>query len=172
MVEYISHDCHIIYLRNMNHLVYIIIDSTILLFCCFEQDQRVIYIPINEIEIPNFMYEDQIYFNITDQSIVSTNHYSDWDLGLESSEDGFHIILNYARYMYAGNTYRTDFQNIKSNVASVMAFDASTGNLDSTILSEWADFSDQQNPVYSNYVYILDRGKNEQGDEECEDERP
>jgi len=165
MEGFILHDYHTIYLNKMKHIVYIIIALSILLSGCFEEDERIIPIPINEIEIPNSMYEYQTYFNISNQSVVATHHYSDWDLGFESGENGFHIILNYARYMYAGNTYRTDFQNIKSNVASTMAFDASSGELDSTILNDWADFTDPANPICNEYVYILDRGKNEQGDE-------
>jgi hypothetical protein len=111
------------------------------------------------------MYEYQTYYSIVNQSIVSYYHYSEWDLGFESSKDGYHIILNYARFMYAGNTYETDFSSIKSNIVGEMLFDNSSGNLDSTVLINWADFIDPENPVFNEYVYIIDRGKNESGEE-------
>lgn len=132
---------------------------------CFEEDERIIPIEIEEIEIPYSIYEYQTYYSISNQEIVNYNDFSDWDLGFESSEDGYHIILNYARYMYAGNTFKTDFSNIKSNIAGKMFFDHSSGNLDSTVFVDWADFSDPANPVFNEYVYIIDRGKDESGEE-------
>ena len=149
----------------MKKFVFILVVILLALSSCFEDDERIIPFPIDEIEISYSMYEYQTYFNISNQTIVSTNYYSDWDLGFESKKDGYHIILNYARFMYAGNTYETDFLNIKANIAAEMIFDASSGNLDSTALKDWVDLSDPDNPVFNRYVYIIDRGKNEAGDE-------
>lgn len=149
----------------MRNTIYIIILLSILSSGCFKEDERIVPIPIDEIDIPYSMYEYQTYFNISEQSIVSSHHYTDWDLGFESSKEGYHIILNYARYMYAGNTFETDFLSVKSNIVAEMAFDASSGNLDSTVLNDWADFSDPENPIFNEYVYIIDRGKNESGEE-------
>jgi len=156
---------HIISLNNMKKIIYILTVLSIFLTSCFEDDERIIPIPIDEIDIPYSMYEYQTYFNISEQAIVSSHSYTDWDLGFESTKDGYHIILNYARYMYAGNTFETDFLSVKSNIAAEMEFDASSGNLDSTVLNDWADFSDPENPIFNEYVYIIDRGKNEAGEE-------
>lgn len=150
-------------MKRVNYLG--IIFAIFSLTSCFEDDYRIIPLPIEQIEIPYSMYEYQTYYSISNQEIVNYNYFADWDLGFESSADGYHIILNYARYMYAGNTFKTDFSNIKSNIASKMTFDHSSGNLDSTVLADWADFTDPENPVFSNYVYIIDRGKDESGDE-------
>ncbi len=166
MEEYILCVYHTIFLSNMRRIFYIsLILTGLFLTSCFKDDEQIIPFEIDEIEIPYSMYEYQTYFSITDQSIVSQHHYSDWDVGFESSKDGYHIILNYARYMYAGNTFETDFYSVKSNMASEMFFDNSSGNLDSTALIDWADFSDTDNPVFNEYVYIIDRGKNESGEE-------
>ena len=132
---------------------------------CFEEDERIVPIPINEIQIPYSMYEYQTYYSITNNSIVSYNSYSDWDLGFESSKNGYHIILNSSRFMYAGNTFETDFSSVNANIASKMLFDNSSGNLDSTVLKDWADFTDPDNPIFNQYVYIIDRGKDELGGE-------
>lgn len=139
---------------------------SLLVSSCFKEDEQIIPIPIVQVEIPYSMYEYQTYYSITNQSIVSSNSYSDWDLGFESAKDGFHIILNTARYMYAGNTYKTDFYSVTTKTAaSEMLFDNSNGDLDSTVFIDWADYSDVNNPVFSQYVYIIDRGKDEQGEE-------
>lgn len=154
------------FLNNMKYIFYLNLILIILfLNACFEDDEKIIPIFIEEVEIPYSMYEYQTYFNIAEQSVVSHHNYSDWDLGFESSKDGSHIILNYARFMYAGNTFETDFYSVKSNIANKMFFDNSSGNLDSTVIKDWAEFSDPQNPVYSGNVYIIDRGKNELGEE-------
>ena len=138
----------------------------LLLTSCFEKDEYIVprELPYEEQNIPYSMYEFQTYYSISDQSIVSHHDYEDWDLGFESKKNGYHIILNYARFMYAGNTYKTDFQNIKSVSETSMDFDASTGNLDSTVLNDWVNLSNPENPVFNQYVYIIDRGKNESGD--------
>jgi len=46
-----------------------------------------------------------------------------------------------------------------------MLFDNSSGNLDSTVFIDWVDFTDSENPIFSKNVYIVDRGKNELGEE-------
>ncbi|MFC2151598.1 HmuY family protein [Bacteroidota bacterium] len=150
---------------NRNIQYFILFITTIFIVGCFEEDERILPIEIDEIDIPYSMYEYQTYYSITDQSIVSYHNYSDWDLGFESSENGYHIILNYARFMYAGNTFSKDFYSIETNIANEMSFDHSSGNLDSTILSDWTIFSDPKNPEFTENVYIIDRGKNELGEE-------
>ena len=166
MEEFILHVYRTIFLSNMKNIFYLsLILIGLSVTSCFKDDERIIPVDIDEVEIPYTMYEYQTYFSITDQSIVSYHHYLDWDLGFESSKDGYHIILNYARYMYAGNTFETNFSSVKSNIASEMFFDNSSGNLDSTVLINWADFTDSDNPVSNEYVYIIDRGKNESGEE-------
>jgi hypothetical protein len=142
----------------------IIIILALGLTSCFDEDGYVIEpIPIQEVKIPYSMYEYQTYFKISSSEIVAHNLYSDWDLGFESTENGWHIILNSSRFMYAGNTGLSDFEAINTNLADTMIFDASSGNLDSTAIDNWADFSDPQNPVFPKNVYIINRGKDEEG---------
>jgi len=166
MGDFILPDYHIIFLNRMKKIFYISLLFICILFSsCFEDDERVIPIEIDEIVIPYSMYDYQTYYSISNQSIISYHNIEEWDLGFESSENGYHIILNSARYMYAGNTYETDFNSVNKNNTVEMLFDQSSGDLDSTVLNDWADLSDSEYPVFNEYVYIIDRGKNEQGEE-------
>jgi len=135
---------------------------------CFKEDDYVfepipIVITSIELKCPYSMYEDQTYINLFDTTIVGHNNYADWDLGFESSPSGHHIILNSSKFMYAGNTEQTDFASITSNITSTMIFDRSSGNLDSTAIGNWCDFSDPINPIFPKKVYIINLGVDENG---------
>jgi len=143
-------------------ILFIILSIT--LTSCIDEDDYVIKpIALPEIKIPYSMYEYQIYFNLADTQIIEHNYYANWDLGFESTSAGFHIILNSSKFMYAGNAGITDFSSITSNVADTMMFDRSSGNLDSTAIGNWADFTDAMNPVFNKNVYIINRGVDENG---------
>lgn len=147
-------------------ILYIFIVIT--LNSCFKEDDFVIK-PIKIVTTsivlknPYSMYEEQAYFNLNDTLGVAHNNYASWDLGFESSPSGFHIILNTSKFMYAGNTELTDFTSITTNVASSMIYDRSSGNLDSTAIGNWGDFSDPLNPVFPKKVYIINLGVDENG---------
>ncbi|NVO10890.1 MAG: HmuY family protein [Bacteroidales bacterium] len=148
--------------------IFIIIFSAFALTSCFDENSFVIKpIPTPatniEVKIPFSMYEYQTFYNLMDSVVVSHNNYADWDLGFEASSSGYHIILNASKFMYAGNTGITDFNSVISNTAATMIFDNSNGNLDSTAIGNWADFTNPSNPVFFNKVYIINRGVNEDG---------
>ncbi len=133
---------------------------------CFDENGYVIQpIQIEEVKIPYSMYDYQTYFKLSSSQIVSHNSYTDWDLGFESSPDGWHIILNSSRFMYAGNTLITDFESVKTISVDTMIFDASSGNLDSTAVGKWGDFTNAQTPTFPKLVYIINRGKDELGND-------
>ncbi len=151
----------------MNRLfLYILIAIT--LSSCFKEDDYVIE-PIRFeitsilLKSPISMYEEQAYINLYDTAIVGHNNYADWDLGFESSSTGYHIILNSSKFMYAGSTEQTDFASVTSNIASTMLFDRSSGNLDSTAIGNWCDFSNPLNPIFPKKVYIINLGVDENG---------
>ena len=54
-------------------------------------------IQINQIELSND-YRHQVFYDLGSNSIISDNLKTDWDLGFESSNDGYHIILNSSTY--------------------------------------------------------------------------
>ncbi|HKK42696.1 MAG TPA: HmuY family protein [Bacteroidales bacterium] len=135
----------------------------LLLTGCFPKDKMVTPRNIEIVEIPYSIYENQVWFNLSNKSIVSSNSYLDWDLGFESDGTGHHIILNSAKFMHAGNTQSTDFYGITSNVCDTMTFDSSDGDLNKTAIGDWADFKDPSNPVFPGNVYIIDLGSDNSG---------
>ncbi len=137
---------------------------TLTLSSCFDENSYVITpVPIVDVKIPYSIYTDQTYFSLFDTLVISHNNYADWDLGFESTTNGYHIILNTSRFMYAGNTELTSFTTVTTNSADTMMYDKSSGNLDSTAIGNWADFSNALNPVFPKKVYIIDRGVDESG---------
>ncbi len=132
---------------------------------CIDEDSYIIDpVPIPEITIPYNINENQTYFNLHDTLIVQNNRDESWDLGFEASSSGYHVILNYSKFMFAKNTNSTDFYGITTNtVSGSMEFDNSNGDLNSTAIGNWADFSDPLNPIFYKKVYIIDRGKNIEG---------
>jgi len=136
---------------------------SVLLTGCFPKDKIVTPRDIDIFEIPYSIYENQVWFNLHDMSVISYNSYLDWDLGFESDSTSHHIILNSSKIMHAGNTGSTDFAGITTNICDTMLFDSSTGNLDMTAIGDWADFSDPKNPVYPGHVYIIDLGADNSG---------
>lgn len=131
---------------------------------CFNEDDFAIEpIPIPEIKIPNSINTYQSFFRLQDTIIVSYFSNADWDLGFESTPSGYHVILNTSKFMFAGNTGLTDFSSVTSNVADTMIFDTSSGNIDSTAIGKWADFSNPLTPIYPKNVYIINRGTSESG---------
>ncbi len=134
-----------------------------LLTGCFPEDRQVVPLDIDIIEIPYSMYENQIWYNLKDMSVVSYNSFLDWDLGFESDSSGHHIILNSSRFMYAGNTGSTDFYGVTVNICDTMIYDNSNGDLNNTAIGNWADFTDPGNPEYPKNVYIINLGSDNNG---------
>lgn len=101
-------------------------------------------------------YKWQLYFDLKTNKVVGKNLKTSWDLGFETSESGYHVVLNAAKFMFARNTNQTDF----SLVTDTNGFyynrkcDVTSGNIDSTAIGNW--------PAVSS-VYIIDRGYNETG---------
>ncbi|HXH19338.1 MAG TPA: HmuY family protein [Chitinophagales bacterium] len=107
-------------------------------------------------------YEKQFFFDLETNQIVSSNYKKDWDLGFECGLEGYHIILNSSKLMFAWNTETTDFGTITGIEGAVWKWDAASGNLDSTAIGEWGDYTDGNVNSY-NKVYIIDRGKDATG---------
>jgi hypothetical protein len=142
----------------------------ILLFAltsCFEED---VMVPphdpgdlmVGKVELTE-TYKYQVFFDLETNSTVKQNLISEWDLGFETSDSGWHVILNTSKMMLAGNTGTTDFETVKSSSGLTMNFDPSHGNLDSTAIGNWYNL-DGGNPVSLENVYVIDRGTDENYD--------
>jgi hypothetical protein len=150
----------------MRHLV----TYLILLFAltsCFEEDEMVPPHDPGDLTVGNVelseTYKYQVFYDFETNTGVKQNLISEWDLGFETADSGWHIILNTSKMMLAGNTGKTDFENVKSKGGIEMNFDPSHGNLDSTAIGNWYTFSEDK-PVSLGYVYIIDRGTDENFD--------
>jgi hypothetical protein len=99
----------------------------------------------------NSDYRYQIYFDLKTNSIVGQNLKTIWDLGFETSENGYRVVLNSSKVMYVYNTGSTNFVSVTdtSGFSAGKKFDAPSGNLDSTAIGNWQGTS---------AIYIIDRG--------------
>jgi hypothetical protein len=104
-----------------------------------------------------------VFYDFETNSSIKQNLISEWDLGFETSDSGWHVILNTSKMMLAGNTGKTDFASVKNSDGLDMNFDPSHGNLDSTAIGNWYKLSDGK-PVSLEYVYMVDRGTDENGE--------
>ncbi len=101
-------------------------------------------------------YKWQIYFDLATNSVVGENLKVKWDLGFETSVDGYHVVLNTAKLMYAYPTGKTDFVAVAdtNGITENHIWDEASGNLDSTAIGDWRNKGE---------VYIIDRGYNPLG---------
>lgn len=93
-------------------------------------------------------YRYQAYFDVESNTFVKQNLKTEWDLGFESEENGWHVILNAANAMSVSRVSNT-FNNVTDTAGVSWNWDATSGNLDSTAIGDWQN---------DNYVYILNRG--------------
>lgn len=94
-------------------------------------------------------YANQLFYNLEDKKVVSKNNREIWDLGFESSADGFHVVLNGAKLMAAAKTSATNLADVTSDADAAWAWDMPSGNFDSTAIGDWRT---------DHAVYIIDRG--------------
>jgi len=104
------------------------------------------------------LYKYQVYFNLRTNAEVGRNLKTAWDLGFETSADGFHVVLNGAASVFAMATEKTDFAQVETSDTAGFAankkWDTYTGSLDSTAFGDWRIVKP---------VYIIDRGLDEKG---------
>jgi hypothetical protein len=140
----------------------------LLLTSCFKEDEKIKPhdpgdVKTVAIELTN-NYRYQVYFDLGSGAAVSTNLKKEWDLGFDCTEKGWEIILNTSNFMLAAATGMTDFSIPTDTAGLTWRFDASSGNPDTVAIGKWVDFiSPDSVKVYSNEVYVIDRGYDELG---------
>lgn len=99
-------------------------------------------------------YKSQLFYSLKDNSIISSNDKKIWDLGFESSANGWHIILNSSKGM-AVHRSDLDFDEIIDETGLEFDhWDTQTGNLDSTAIGNWQS---------EDKLYIIDLGHDDLG---------
>lgn len=101
-------------------------------------------------------YKWQIYFDLGTNTVVGQNPKTAWDLGFETSADGYHVVVNGAKNMLVYNTHQTDFTAVTdtNGFEHNKRWDEASGNLDSTAIGDWRG---------TQKVYIINRGYTETG---------
>ena len=99
-------------------------------------------------------YGLQVYFDLASNSIISTNHKTDWDLSFECVNGGWHVLLNSSLAAAAADMGEVPFTSVINTDDAVWSWDKQTGLLDSTAIGDYRN---------SNHVYLIDRGYNEDG---------
>jgi len=130
-------------LLSINLNMRLLITYLVLLFAltsCFEEDEMVLPhdpgdLTVGKVELTE-TYKYQVFFDLETNKSVKQNIITEWDLGFETSDSGWHVILNTSKMMLAGNTGLTDFETVKSIGGTDMNFDPSHGNL----LVKWSEY--------------------------------
>lgn len=109
----------------------------------------------NSVDIGND-YKRQVYFDLGTNTVVGKNAKTTWDLGFETSADGYHVVLNTSKSMFVYNTGSTNFNAVNDTTGFSLnkRWDEASGNLDSTAIGDWRT---------TKPVYIIGRGYNELG---------
>lgn len=149
----------------MKKITIILLSAIFILTSCFTEEGIIELLPTTgDVQIGQAAmtqtYKFQVFYDLKTNSSVKTNIFSDWDLGFMTSDTAWHIILNNAKTMYAGNSFNTNFEEVTSASGIEMFFDKSNGNTDSFAIAGWINLSGET-PVSENYVYVINRGYNE-----------
>lgn len=99
-------------------------------------------------------YADQIFFNLTTGTIISSNAKEEWDLGFEADSFGWRIYLNSARGGAIYRTGETELSTVSDTTGAQWRYDSSSGNPDSNAAGDYRTI---------NEVLLIDRGYNVDG---------
>lgn len=108
------------------------------------------------------LYSTQEYYDLHRNEVAASSPVIAWDLSFACSGDDWTIRLNSSKFMVAGNTHDTAFQQVPVADSLEMTFDASNGDPDSTAIDRWVVQS--EDTVWSlREVYLVDRGIDDVG---------
>ena len=105
-------------------------------------------IQINQIELSND-YRHQVFYDLGSNSIISDNLKTDWDLGFESSTQGYHVILNSSTYSSLSYIENISFNDNIDPTGLIWSWDNPNGDLDSSAFGDSRSVSG---------FYVFDRG--------------
>lgn len=125
--------------------IFLLLLTAITLTGCIKDEKAVApHDPGNVVTVSADMNEDykwQLYYHLQTQRIVGRNLRTDWDLGLEASPGGYHVILNAARMMAARELPQTELAQVSwqdtTGFGAGKKADHAAGSLDSTAIGDW-----------------------------------
>jgi hypothetical protein len=135
---------------------------SVLLQSCFKEDEKVPVYKPGELETlitdVGDTYYRQIFVDLNTLEEKASHTIGSWDLAFNCDENQWHVILNSALMMYAGNTQDTNFATIIEEEGWEMKFDVSSGNLDSTSIGKWYQIDGEGQNISLKQVYVINRG--------------
>lgn len=147
--------------------IILLISLALALNSCFKEDSAVSPfdrgdVTSNQINLNGKYYEDQVYFDLSSNSVVRTNKFGEWDLGFQTY-DSYFIMLNSARVMAVQDLGEVEFESVTKALAKdLYVRDVPNGNMDSSAIGKWWVKSGDK-IVSKNHVYIVDRGTSNDG---------
>lgn len=140
--------------------------TSLLLTSCFKEDEKIPpYDRGDRVTVKIEMtqtYKYQVFYNLGENLVVSSNDKKIWDLAFESSPNGSHILLNTTNFMMLANTGETDPALVTSQSGWNMIYDPSSGNLDSTAVGNWLTIN-TNDTIFPGFVYVVNRGYDDLG---------
>ena len=119
---------------------------------CFKEDKPIKPHSQEVLTVSESIYTHQSFFDLATRQVISVNPVDAWDLGFESSIDGWHIIINSGKYLGVYSSGMTDFSGLTTVPLTVKwRFDKSDGNLDSTAISKWLT----SQSIATNEVFVV-----------------
>ena len=107
-------------------------------------------------------YKNQVYYNLREKLDVKTEYKAAWDLGFESSADGWRVILNSSCFMKAALLQNQKIGNPTDTTGAKWLFNPSDGSADTVAITRWFKESDRDT-IGKNLIYAIDRGLDENG---------
>ncbi len=148
--------------KNIIGLILIIVLFT----SCFKEDRMIIpHDPgeVNVVVIPMTQYyTDQIYFNLENNEIVSSNNRSIFDLSFSCIDSLTQINLNTANFGMAAETEFERLEDVNDTTGLDWNYDKSDGNTDSIAIINWIIIH-EGDTSYSNKVWVINLGINALG---------
>jgi len=99
-------------------------------------------------------YQNQVFYSIKNDLVVSSNLKTDWDMAFESSEQGYNILLNSSTFSQLTVVDDITFEEVTEVLDSEWNWDNPKGMNYGTAIGD---------PRINNSIYIINRGYNING---------
>ncbi|MBI35493.1 MAG: hypothetical protein CMP67_09045 [Flavobacteriales bacterium] len=107
-------------------------------------------------------YKYQIFYDLESNKEVAKNITTEWDIGFECGDEGYHIKLNASKGMQVWCSGETSFSAVESYSGAEWTWDNPNGSIDSTAIGEWGQ-KNGEDIISNNQVFVLDMGYNSEG---------
>ena len=101
-------------------------------------------------------YSKQVFYSLNNNIAIKENIKTDWDLGFESSEEGWRIILNTSTYSSVSKIINSNFEASISINNLTWQWENPTGIIEGTAIGDYRN---------ENVIFIINRGYNINGNE-------